>query len=87
MEQNYDIIMRGGSVADGTGRAPFVADIAIDGGRIVAIGEIDGHGHEEIDATGLIVTPGFVDTHTRYDGQITWESRMKRPPIMASRRW
>ena len=87
MEQNYDIILRGGSVADGTGRAPFVADIAIDGGRIVAIGEIDGHGHEEIDAAGLIVTPGFVDTHTRYDGQITWESRMKRPPIMASRRW
>jgi N-acyl-D-amino-acid deacylase len=77
MEQRYDMILRGGSIVDGTGRAPFVADIAIRDGCIIAIGETNGHGDEEIDAAGLIVTPGFVDTHTHYDGQITWETRMK----------
>jgi N-acyl-D-aspartate/D-glutamate deacylase len=77
MEQRYDMILRGGSIVDGTGQAPFVADIAIRDGCIIAIGETNGHGDEEIDAAGLIVTPGFVDTHTHYDGQITWETRMK----------
>ncbi len=71
-----DLIIRGGTVIDGTGTAGRQADIAIDAGRIVAVGSVDAAAEEEIDATGLIVTPGWVDIHTHYDGQITWESRV-----------
>lgn len=76
MSNQYDIVIRGGMVVDGTGAAPFAADVAIHDGVIVRVGAVSGTGTEEIDATGLIVTPGFVDAHTHYDGQITWESRM-----------
>src|ERR1700745_4351942 len=72
----FDIVIRGGAVIDGSGGAPYVADIAVRGGKIVAIGAISGAGVEEISAAGRIVTPGFVDIHTHYDGQITWENRL-----------
>ncbi|HXV01358.1 MAG TPA: amidohydrolase family protein [Caulobacteraceae bacterium] len=72
----HDLIIRGGLVVDGGGGAPFEADVAVDGGVISAIGKIAGSAAEEIDARGQIVTPGFVDIHTHYDGQITWEHRL-----------
>jgi len=72
----HDLIIRNGLVYDGTGAAAFQADIAIDAGHISRIGPIgeklDASGREEIDATGKIVTPGFVDIHTHYDGQVSW---------------
>ncbi|HLY78375.1 MAG TPA: amidohydrolase family protein, partial [Caulobacteraceae bacterium] len=68
-----DLIIRGGTIVDGTGAAPFEGDVAIDGGRIVEVGEVGGHGRREIDAKGKLVTPGFVDIHTHYDGQATWD--------------
>ncbi|WP_188237574.1 N-acyl-D-amino-acid deacylase family protein [Sphingopyxis sp. LK2115] len=72
----YDLVIRGGTVVDGSGGAPFVADVAIDGDRIVAVGANLGAGRDEIDAGGKIVTPGFVDIHTHYDGQATWDAEM-----------
>src|SRR6185437_4901866 len=72
MEKAYDLVIRGGSVVDGTGSAPFEADVAVKDGAIAAVGRVTGSGAEEIDARGQIVTPGFVDIHTHYDGQATW---------------
>lgn len=71
-----DLVIRGGTVYDGTGAAPFQADIAIADGVIVEIGKVAARGVEEIDARGLMVTPGWVDIHTHYDGQMTWDSRL-----------
>ncbi len=68
-----DLVIRGGTIVDGTGTPRFVGDVAIEGGRIVAIGSDLPPGDEEIDATGLVVTPGWVDIHTHYDGQVTWD--------------
>ena len=68
----FDLVIRGGTIVDGTGAAPFSGDIAVSGGRIAAIGDFASEGAEEIDATGRIVTPGFVDVHTHYDGQAIW---------------
>jgi N-acyl-D-amino-acid deacylase len=76
MNSQFDLVIRGGTIVDGTGAQPYVADIGVRDGVIAEIGHIDAAGGEEIDATGLTVTPGFVDVHTHYDGQITWESRM-----------
>lgn len=72
----FDTVIRGGTVVDGTGAAPFVADVAIADGRIAAIGRDLPQGKEEIDAAGRLVTPGFVDIHTHYDGQVTWDNRL-----------
>jgi N-acyl-D-aspartate/D-glutamate deacylase len=76
MTQAYDLVIRGGAVVDGTGAPAFVADVAVKDGRIAAVGEIAGQGAEEIDATGRLVTPGFVDIHTHYDGHVTWTDRL-----------
>lgn len=72
----HDLVIRGGSVIDGTGREAFTADVALSNGLITEIGQIGGKGRREIDADGALVTPGFVDIHTHYDGQATWSNRM-----------
>ncbi len=72
----HDLILRGGTLVDGTGGAPFVGDLAIDGKRITAVGKVSAPGRQEIDARGKIVAPGFVDIHTHYDGQATWDAEM-----------
>ena len=72
----YDMVIRNGTVIDGTGAAPFKADVAIQDGTIAKIGKIADQGREEIDAKGCIVTPGFVDVHTHYDGHVTWSNRL-----------
>jgi len=72
----FDLVVRGGTVMDGTGADGKSADVAIRDGRIVEVGKVSGRGAEEIDATGALVTPGFVDIHTHYDGQATWSSRL-----------
>ncbi|MBP7705495.1 MAG: amidohydrolase family protein [Caulobacter sp.] len=69
----HDLVIRNGRVVDGTGAPAFEADIAIDGGVITAVGKVDSAGRREIDAAGRIVTPGWVDIHTHYDGQVTWD--------------
>jgi len=76
MPNHFDLVIRGGLVVDGTGSEPFEADVAVDGSRIAAIGAISGSAQTEVDANGRIVTPGFVDIHTHYDGQVTWENRL-----------
>lgn len=72
----FDLVIRGGLVCDGTGGEPYSADVALLGDRIVAVGQVAGRGAEEIDATGCIVTPGFIDLHTHYDGQAIWSDRL-----------
>ena len=73
---DFDLVLRGGTVADGTGAALREGDVAVKDGRIAAVGGRLGPGAEEIDARGLLVTPGFVDVHTHYDGQATWDDRL-----------
>jgi N-acyl-D-aspartate/D-glutamate deacylase len=73
---SYDLVIRNGTVVDGLGGEPYRGDVAVSGGVIVAVGVCDGEGDREIDATGLLVTPGFVDLHTHYDGQAIWSQRM-----------
>jgi N-acyl-D-amino-acid deacylase len=77
----HDLVIRGGSIVDGTGKPAFVGDVAIDGGRIAAVGGKHGPGKREIDADGLVVTPGWVDVHTHYDGQAMWD------PLLAPSCW
>lgn len=72
----HDLVVRSGSVIDGTGQPAFTADVAINDGQIAEIGHISGKGRREVDADGAMVTPGFVDIHTHYDGQATWSNRM-----------
>ena len=73
---DYDIVIRNGRIIDGTGAAGYDGDLAIKDGVIAAIGKIAGTGTEEIDAKGHLVTPGFVDIHTHYDGQAIWDSQL-----------
>jgi N-acyl-D-amino-acid deacylase len=76
----YDLIIRNGTIVDGLGGEPYVGDVAVRGGVIAAVGlgksSVDGDGVREIDASGLLVTPGFVDLHTHYDGQSIWSERL-----------
>ena len=72
----HDMVIRSGSVIDGTGQEAFTADVAIKDGLIVEVGKVSGVGRREVDAYGALVTPGFVDIHTHYDGQATWSNRM-----------
>ncbi len=74
---DYDLIIRSGLVVDGTGGEPFAGDVAVDGGAIAAVGKVTGRGRREIDAEGALTTPGFVDVHTHYDGQATWDARLQ----------
>jgi N-acyl-D-aspartate/D-glutamate deacylase len=70
------MVIRGGTIVDGTGAARFTGDIAIDNGLIAQVGKVSAPGREEIDASGMIVAPGWVDVHTHYDGQATWDQEM-----------
>ncbi|PKQ04667.1 MAG: amidohydrolase, partial [Alphaproteobacteria bacterium HGW-Alphaproteobacteria-11] len=69
----HDLIIRGGTLVDGTGAPARIADVAIDNGIVTEVGSVTGTAKREIDATGLVVTPGWVDIHTHYDGQVTWD--------------
>ena len=69
----HDIVIRGGTLVDGSGEAAYLGDLAISGGRIAAVGEVAASGWREIEADGLAVTPGFIDVHTHYDAQYTWD--------------
>jgi len=73
----YDLIIKNGTIYDGTGDKPFIADIAIKGRKIEAIGELDEVSKQTINAEGKIVAPGFVDIHTHYDGQVTWDPYLR----------
>jgi len=77
----HDIVIRGGTIVDGTGKASFTGDVAIAGGRIAAVGGKQGPARRDIDADGLLVTPGWVDVHTHYDGQAMWD------PLLAPSCW
>ena len=73
----HDLVIRGGELADGHGGPLRQADVAVDNGRITAVGRVPSSGRDEIDARGKLVTPGFVDIHTHYDGQASWDTRMQ----------
>ena len=75
-EPMFDLLIRGGSVVDGSGAPAFTADVAIQAGTVVEVGQVDGAAKRVIDADGALVTPGFVDIHTHYDGQATWSNRL-----------
>lgn len=77
----HDLVIRHGMVVDGTGRPRFAGDVAVDNGTIAAVGDVTQRGRREIDAKDLLVTPGWVDVHTHYDGQVTWD------PVLAPSCW
>jgi N-acyl-D-aspartate/D-glutamate deacylase len=76
MSARFDCVIRNGTVLDGSGGDPLDGDVAVEGGVIRAVGRFEGRGTREIDAKGCLVTPGFVDIHTHYDGQATWDERL-----------
>lgn len=77
----HDLVIRGGTVIDGSGTERFLGDLAVDGDRVVAVGDVAGRGRREIDARDCLVTPGWVDVHTHYDGQATWD------PVLGPSSW
>jgi N-acyl-D-amino-acid deacylase len=77
----HDTVIRGGTVVDGSGKTAYTGDVAVDGGTISQVGGKAGPGKREIDADGLLVTPGWVDVHTHYDGHAT------RDPVLAPSSW
>src|ERR1700743_2050155 len=72
----HDIVIRGGTIFDGTGKAAYAGDVAIADGRIAAVGGKAGPAKRDIKADGLMITPGWVDVHTHYDGQAMWDSEL-----------
>ncbi|HXY93124.1 MAG TPA: amidohydrolase family protein [Acidimicrobiia bacterium] len=78
---DHELVLRGGLVVDGTGSPARTADVAVDGGRVSAVGRVDARGEEELDVEGLLVAPGWVDIHTHYDGQVTWD------PLLTPSSW
>jgi len=72
----HDLVIRNAMVIDGTGGDRFTGDVAVSGGIVTAVGDVDGRGTRELDAEGRLVAPGFVDIHTHYDGQATWDSQL-----------
>ena len=78
----HDLVIRGGTIVDGTGADRFVGDVAIDNGKITSVGGTAGPGRKEYDATGKLVTPGWVDVHTHYDAQLTWDRTMSPSPAL-----
>jgi N-acyl-D-aspartate/D-glutamate deacylase len=77
---DFDLVVRGGTIVDGTGRAGVRGDVGIRGGKIAALGEVKGHGAQTVDAGGLVVAPGFVDVHTHYDAQVMWDRMLTISP-------
>lgn len=77
----HDLVIRNGTIIDGTGRPRFSGDVAVDAGIITAVGDVSGKGRREIEARHQIVTPGWVDIHTHYDGQVTWD------PLLTPSSW
>src|SRR6266436_936687 len=77
---DFDLVIRGGTIMDGTGRPGVRGDVGIRGGRIAALGEVKGTAAQTIDAGGLVVAPGFVDIHTHYDAQVMWDRMMTISP-------
>ena len=77
----HDTVIRGGTIVDGTGKPGYTGDVALEGGKIASVGGKAGPGKREIDANGLLITPGWVDVHTHYDGQATWD------PVLAPSSW
>ena len=73
----YDVVIRGGTVVDGSGAPARTADVALSGGIVAEVGKVSERGRREVDASGALVTPGFVDIHTHYDGQATWDDRLQ----------
>jgi N-acyl-D-amino-acid deacylase len=77
----HDLVIRGGVVVDGTGTPPRPADVAVDDERITAVGAVEGRGHRELDADGLVVMPGFIDVHTHLDAQLLWDDAMEQSAV------
>jgi len=73
MTTRYDLVIRGGLVVDGTGAPGRHGDVAVQDGRLAEVGAVSGRGKREIEAAGLVIAPGFIDPHTHYDAQITWD--------------
>jgi N-acyl-D-amino-acid deacylase len=81
LRQAADLVIRNGSVVDGTGRAALAADVAVRDGRILAVGPFPGRGEREVEATGRVVAPGFIDVHTHYDAQLCWDGLATPSPL------
>ena len=77
----FDVVIRNGLVIDGTGAPGQIADVALNDGRIAAVGEVSESGAREIDAKGLVVAPGFVDIHTHFDAQVFWDTTLSPSPL------
>jgi N-acyl-D-amino-acid deacylase len=78
----HDLVIRGATVVDGLGHDPIRADVAVDSGKIAAIGDIKGEAGETVDAGGLALMPGIIDIHTHYDAQVTWDRTLSPSPSL-----